>query len=202
MKKNNYYYTDKRLMTKIISNDIVTEKLKKESYAQKKSKESSLENKIQFAQRKCVQNIYPFESQLEKACKAKVKDQEKINKALNNVLKAIDKAAADSIGRIIAEIKQPVSEDKNIPLNTLYQVNLPVDIFYSDFDNFCNAELKGYKLEESAFNQIVEKFLNLNLKSLKSYSERYKYAAPLKQFEENLKILEDIAVKKSVLTTK
>ena len=166
--------------------------------ANDEAKRESIEERIGFAQRKCIQNIATCETELKNA--RKTKDEETLNEALENIKKAIDKAAADSIGRIIAEIKQPISTEKDTSKVELVEVNLPIDIFYNDFENFCNKELKNCEIDQDSYNKIVKKFLNLNLNSLKSYGDRFNHTAPAKKFEENLAYLEKVAVKENELS--
>ena len=165
--------------------------------ARREDKESGLKHRIGLAQRKCVQNIHTAETEWKKLNKDLLTSQEKLNEAYDNIFKSIDKAAADSIARIIAEIKQPIVKENS--KEPLLEIDLPVDIFYTDFESFCSKELQDIKLDETSFNNIIKKYLSLNLQSLKTYGKNYNYSKPAQKFEENLNYLEKVVVKE--LTT-
>ena len=187
-----------RLVSETSYNNILSEQRKRDKAAIEADKRSSLEYQILFASKKCVQNIHPFENEWKKLCRAKIKDTFKIEQARESILLAMDKAAADSIGRIIAEIKQTSLASKSI--KNFVEVDLTVADFFAGFEKFCKKEFENYTISKEEFNNIISKYLNLNLVSLKSYGEKFGYTKPAEKFEENLKLIKNYAVKEQELS--
>ena len=150
------------------------------------------------ARSKCIQPLHHLEKEWKLACKEK--NSAKIEEARLKFLRGMDKAAADYIGRIMAEIKQTYLGKKEISKDEVLQINLSVDDFYANFKKFCNRELKGYSVTTQDFDQITSWQLKRNISSLETYGSNFGYDKPVKQFKENFEYLKDFVIKENELS--
>lgn len=155
-------------------------------------KENKLENKIDFERRKCVQTLYSLEKELNKADKKG--NQVDVGKIKEDFLKAIDKASADSVGRILAQIKQTCSKSKEI-----LTVDVSVDDFYNKFEKVCVKELGEYTISQEEFDEILKPYIDVNFARIKNSSEMLEYKKAIKQLNKNVNIIQQSAVKQNKL---
>jgi len=153
---------------------------------------NSLEYKLNDARNKCIQPLHGLEKEWKLACKEK--NSAKIEEARLKFLRGMDKAAADYIGRIMAEIKQTYLGKKGLYKDQLLQVNLSVSDFYVGFKKLCKRELKGFSITENEFNKILSWQYKRNLTSFENYEKALGYDKVVKQFNKNLECLKDIAI--------
>lgn len=174
------------------SADYAIERERKERIkaVQREAKLESFEFKNEFERRKCIQNLYQFEKAWKKECAAKEPNVEKIENARLALLTAMDKAAADSIGRILAEIKQV-----HLDSNELITIDVSSDVFYNDFKNFCKNNFSNYLVTEEELNQILKPYITQNLSRIKQLGEQFEYSKPYEQLAENIEVVKKISFK-------
>ena len=183
-----------------VEGEINSERVKRKKAAQRKAKEESIEYKIELAQRQCVQSLYSLEKEWEKETKAKVKDAKKIEEAREQILRGLDKAAADTMTRIMAEIKQVYLGADNIKIGEFQQVNLSIDDFYADFKKFLKREFVGYSVTEAEFEKIMVNYSVINIPRIKSLGKKFGYDKPAEQLQKNIGLVKKVAVKENELS--
>lgn len=156
------------------------------------AKRNSLEYKISEARSKCIQPLYHLEKAWKQAIKGK--NSEQIQETRFKLLRGMDQAATDYLGRIMAEIKQTYLGKKGLYKDNMLQVNLSIDVFYTGFKKFCNNELNGYSISETEFQEILSWEFKRNLTNLKNYETTLGYDKTLKQFNKNLEYLKEKVV--------
>lgn len=163
--------------------------------AERAEKEASIEYKTEMEQRKCIQYLYQFEKAWKKELSAKVPNEDKIVAARFDVLKALDKSAADSIGRILAEIKQTYLNSKE-----LLTVDVSVDVFYADFKNFCKKNFVNYYVTKEEMDKILTPYIDQNVTRIKNLGEMCGNDKAAQKLLENIEIVKKIAIKEKELT--
>ncbi len=176
----------------------ISERKKEIAAIRRVAKEESVEYKIMDARSKCIQSLHHLEKEFKLAFKEK--DSAKIEDARLKVLRGMDKAAADYMGRIMAEVKQTYLNKKEISKDEVLQVNLSVDDFYANFKKFCKRELKGFVVTAEDFDQITSWQLDRNISSLEKYGSSFGYDKPVEQFKENFEFLKDFVIKENELS--
>lgn len=162
--------------------------------ARKEAKEASLEYQTGLEQRRCIQNLYHLEKEWKKASLAKAPDLEKIENARLEILRALDKAAADSMGRIMAEIKQVY-----LSSGKLIAADLDVDSFYADFKRFVKKNFENYSVTEEEMNKILKPYYEQNLSRIQQLGKSFYYDKPAQKLQENIDYIRKIAVKENTL---
>lgn len=168
--------------------------------AELEAKINSIEYKTEMAQRQCIQPLHRLEKNWENAKNAKVKDENKIVEAREQILRGLDKAATDTIARIMAEIKQKYLAEKNISKNEMQTVNLTVDEFYADFERACKREFENYVISREEFEKRFLFYKAQNFLRIQHLCERVAYYKPAEQLEKNLNYIKSIAIKEKDLT--
>ena len=189
-----------RLIAEAADSAILREIREKRKAAEREAKMNSVEFKIEMAQRQCIQPLHKLEKEWENAQKAKVKDENKIAEAREQILRGLDKAATDTIARIMAEIKQKYLSTKGISKNEMQTVNLTIDEFYADFEKACKREFENYVVSEEEFEKIFLIYKAQNFFRIQHLGERVGYCKAAEQLEKNLSYVKTIAIKEKDLT--
>lgn len=155
-------------------------------------KKESMKEKIGLAQRKCIQPLHQLEKNLTNAKSAKVQDFTKIQQAEQKLIEGLDKAAADSLARIMAEIKQICLGKQGIGQKELQQVELSVEDFYLHFKDVCDKF--EYSVSDEEFEKIVSAYINQNFERVQHVGELVGYQKPSEQIQENVKILKNVVI--------
>lgn len=199
MKRTNY--EDKKRVKRFleIAQCCQDKEIKERRKAQERiEKYNSVEFKTSFEQRKCTQALYPLEKELNKAQKSG--DEEKIKQAKENLLKAIDKSSADSVGAIMAQIKQNYLVSNGQKLKDIIIVNLSVDDFYNNFESVCANAFNGCSIDKNDLRTILKPFTDVNFPRIKSLGETLNYNKPIEQLNKNVDIIEQTVVKEQELS--
>lgn len=167
---------------------MMSEYEREETAKEKLQRKESLSNKIYSEQRKCIQPLYPLEKNLAK------KSGEELENAKQELIAGLDKAAADTFGRIIAEIKQ-------VSLNslTLIKVDLSVEDFYNNFEDTCVELLENCQVSQEEFDQLVNKYTLVNFSRIRNLSIEMDYSRAIEQIKTNSVILKQCAIKENVV---
>lgn len=186
------YYSD------LFYTSAVTENRRRSKAINDEARRNSLKQKLFDAKSQCIHPLHKLEKEWKAAIK--VKDPNKIEETRFNLLRGLDKAAADYMGRIMAEIKQIYLNKKGLYKDEMLQVNLSVDEFYANFKKFCKRELKGFVVSPQDFDQITSWQLERNISSLEKYGSSFGYDKPVVQFKENFEYLKDFVIKENELS--
>ena len=199
MKTTNLRITERvRMFSDIHYSSAKKEINERHAAMEKLAREESIEYKMSLAQRQCVQPLHKLEKEWKNAKTAKVKDESKIEEARQNILMGLDKAATDSVARIMAEIKQKNLASQGLCKKELQQVELSVEEFYNGFDKFL-AKF-DYFVTEEEFNKIVLIYMEQNLNRIQYLGSLVDYATPAIQLAKNIELLKVYAIKEKELT--
>lgn len=153
---------------------------------------NSVEYKTSFEQRNCIQPLHKLEMNFEKAVKSKNPNAETIENAKSNLIKGLNTSSINTVGRIIAEIKQECLKSSE-----LIKINLSDEDFYSNFKRVCEKNLENFSIEEENLNCILKPYLEMNVARIKKLSDDVGNNKALNKLNENIEIIKQTAVKQA-----
>jgi len=163
--------------------------------AEREAKEASIEYKQQLAQRQSVQQLYIPEKNYNILIKKGIQDLEILENAKSEIIKSLDNASKDSIGRILAEIKT-----KALNLSEFFEVKLTDKDFYENFEKYYQKNFGEYRITQEEFNKIIKPYIDINLHRIRTLGTKFAYYKAANKLESNIVYLEKVAVKEQNLS--
>lgn len=183
------------LISRAVDAAIIADIRERDKAARKQAKLESLDYRIALAQRKCVQQLYKPEKNYELLIKKGIVHEQLLNNAEFEIIKAIDVAAIQSLGRILAEIKT-----KQLDLKEMIDIQISYKDFYKNFENFYEKNFSELNISKEEFNKIIKPYIDINLHRIRTLGTKFAYYKAANKLESNIVYLEKVAVKEQNLS--